>query len=380
MLKFFWKWSQKPSGPIFLPEYKNFRLESLETTQKVLKKSSSEKSKSLTKKSEAQALLSSSSSKPLIYNISPSQSGISNSQTAKPAFIRLYKDAVNKETSLERTRKDFIQKEMEECTFRPTVINYSDKSESASVYDRLSYNDFKQREKIYKIIRENKEIEECTFKPKINKSAVATPDTSFEKLYKDAEVQRQKIRNIELLEKDKELNKYTFKPTIINNTASTGNVYEKLYNNFQEIQKERKRKQEENHAKEIAEIQFIPKILHNKREGTNVPVYTRLYAEVERRKDKIKLQDQERQKSKSVPKLQRPNEIPRYEHLYALHKEKQERKLILQEKYLKDAGIVFKPNTLKIDTPKPYRHSSPKSSYPLFKNPYSDTSFQSNIN
>lgn len=272
-------------------------------------------------------------------------------------------------------------KELEECTFRPKV-SPSHNDRNGSVFEKLNHSDLKEKEKVYQKIRDHKEMNGCTFKPKINSAKQFSSDNSFSKLYKDAEIQRQKIRNIELNEKDKDLENCTFRPLVKGSAVeSSENVYEKLYNNFQEIQKERKRKQVESQEKEIAEVQFVPRLVTPQKGSSEVPVYARLYAEVEKRKEKMKKKTEEREqeRSKSATRMRKPDEPPRFEHLYALHREKKDKQAALQEKYFKESGIVFKPNTSKKDI-KVHRQYSPKGPYPMPKNPYSDISSFSSHN
>ena len=283
--------------------------------------------------------------------------------------------------NLKKNRKEAISKELEECTFRPNVVNHEDRE--GSVFEKLNYRDVKEKEVIYQKIRDNKEMSGCTFKPKINSPKNFSSDNSFEKLYKDAEVNRQKIRNTELKEKDKDIVDCTFRPVIKNVLPEgTGNVYEKLYNNFQEIQQERKRKQMEKHVNEIAEVQLIPRLVTAKQNSSEIPVYTRLYAEVERRKEKMRRQVEERdnERSKSATRIRKPDEAPRFEQLYALHKGKKDKQVALEERYMKEAGIIFKPNTSKKEVNKSIKQYSPKGPYPMPKNPQIDISWQSNHN
>ena len=323
-LKLFLVWS----GKRFEARYSNdfsYRSqnipESLISTNKPSIKSKFSRSQSFSKSDEAKKLLATVSSKPL--SLSRNQSSDSSQFLNKTSpFHRLYEDAAIKDSSLERFRKEFIHKEMEECTFRPTVGITNERE--GSVFERLNYTNNSYKEQIYEKQREIKELKDCTFKPKINVSGRST-NNSFEKLYKDAEVQRQKINDIQLTEKNKGLDECTFAPKVMNKNPGNGNVYEKLYNNFKEIQSNIKRKQLENEIKEVAEVQFVPKLSTPKNDVlNNVPVYTRLYAEVEKRKEKAFKKIIDRERSKSATKIRKAEDPPRFEHLYKLHKEKRD--------------------------------------------------------
>ena len=275
-------------------------------------------------------------------------------------------------------RKEEISKELEEWTFRPTVVNYSE--QAGLVYEKIHYKEVKEKEVMHQKTRDNNEMSEFTFKPKINPQKYYSSDSSFEKFYKDAEVKREKIRHKELSEKDKDIVDCTFRPVIKNVLLEgTGNVYEKLYNNFQEIQKERRRKLLENQVKEVAEVQLIPRLVTPKQYYSEIPVYTRLYAEVEKRKEKMRRQveERDRERSTSATRMKKTDEPPRFEHLYALHKDKKEKQVALEERYMKEAGIIFKPNISKKDANKVLKQYSPKGPYPMPKNPQSDISWQS---
>ena len=375
-------WNQKNAKSyIFNENNENFYKDlDVSNRSKILSKSNSDRSKSLSSSLEVKKLLSSSSSKPLTLSRRQSPSETSMQSRKKSPFDRLYDNAYNKEAALIQNRNAAVSKELEECTFRPTVINYNERT--GSVFEKLHYSDISEKEKLYQNQREHKEMIGCTFKPKINNNKNATTDNSFEKLYKDAEVQRQKIREKELMENDKDIIDCTFRPTLQTvNTSYSGNVYEKLYNNFQEIQKERKRKQLENLEKEVAEVQFVPKLITPKHDSGDMPVYARLYAEVEKRKEKAKKQTEEKERSKSATRIRKTDEPPRFEHLYALHKEKIQKQGLLQEKYLKDSGIIFKPNINKTSNSRNNSQIFPKSPipYPMPKNPYSDISSHSSF-
>ena len=282
-------------------------------------------------------------------------------------FNRLYEDAAKKKYLLEKAQNDEKDKGMEECTFRPEITDYN--SKKPPVFERLNYSDIKEKEEFYRKQKESKELEGCTFRPKTNSVTNLSMDGSFDKLYKDAEAQRQKLRAKELIEKDRELADCTFRPTVLNpSTTSSGSVYEKLYNSYQESQKNKRRLELERKTKEDEESKFIPKLLTPKKEGDSTPVYARLYAEVEKRKEKLKKKTEEKERSNSASRsIRKSDEPPRYEHLYSLHKEAQEKKAQLQEKYYKESGLCFKPDTTKSNTPKRSQAHSPKSSYQIIR-------------
>lgn len=218
---------------------------------------------------------------------------------------------------------------------------------------------------------EYKEIQECTFSPKINPPKQKHAERPFDKLYNDAEVQRKKIMEKELRQKQSEVVDCTFRPNINGTTGQVvvGNVYEKLYNNFQEIQKQRIKKQVQGKEKDEAEVQFVPKLMT---QGEGVGRFGRSNLDGEKKKEV------EKERSSSAPRRKKSDEVPRFEHLYALHKDKQDRHLVLQERFLKESGVVFKPNLVKSGTPKSKRREfSPKLAYPLPKNPNSDNALSS---
>ena len=271
----------------------------------------------------------------------------------EPSFgDRLYNQATQKAKPSLPTSE---AKSLEECTFRPEISTYG--QSKSSVYQNFDPAAHKEKEEFYKHQKAQKELEGCTFHPRTNFGKNLSLDRSFEKLYHDAEVHRQKMRNKELVEKDKEIAECTFKPQVLNPSKSvSGNVYEKLYKNYQESQREKRRLQLEKEAKEIEESTFTPKLMTPKREGENVPVYIRLYSEMEKKKEKQR-KEEEKIRPASVNQVRAPEDPPRYESLYALHKETSQKRVALQEKVLKESGAVFKPNTSKPGTPKRSRES-----------------------
>jgi hypothetical protein len=316
-------------------------------------------------------------SKPIATSMKNSESYSFLEKDEKSAlFDRLYQDAAKKKLLLEKFQNEKKNKGMEECTFRPEIIEYAPRK--GSVYERLNHSDVREKEEYYKIQKESKELEGCTFRPKTNSTKGLSRDGSFDKLYKDAEIQRQKQREKELLEKHKEVADCTFRPTVLNPTTTpTGSVYEKLYNSYQQSQIEKRRLELERKSKD--ENDFIPKLLTPKKEGDSVPVYARLYAEVEKRKEKLKKNAEEKQANSNGSRPKKPEDPPRYEHLYSLHKETQEKKIMLQEKYFKESGVSFKPNTSKNNTPSKSRSHTPKSAYPLPRKPSIDSGSENNI-
>jgi hypothetical protein len=73
---------------------------------------------------------------------------------------------------------------------------------------------------------------------------------------------------------------------------------------------------------------------------------------MEKKKEKMKKNEEEKPRPSSVNHSRNPEDPPRYEALYALHKETSSKRLALQEKVFKESGAVFKPNTSKPGTPK----------------------------
>lgn len=312
--------------------------------------------------------------KPVIPALRHSSSASNFENDEKSAlFNRLYEDAAVKRAQLEKIQNQEKNRGMEECTFRPDIKEYS--QSKSSVFERLNYSDVKEKSEYYKLQKESKELEGCTFHPKTNSVKSLSVDRSFDQLYKDAEDQRQKLRLKEMMEKDREMADCTFRPTVLNpSTKSSGSVYEKLYNSYQESQKEKRRLELERKTKEAEEVRFVPKLLTPKREGDSTPVYARLYAEVEKRKEKLKKKteekkNEEKESSNSGSRSRKLEDPPRYEHLYSMHRESQEKKLMLQEKYFKESGVNFKPDTSKSNTPKRSRAHSPKILYPVPRRP-----------
>ena len=379
-LRFFLKWSnsaQASNDRFSAFSYVKDTTRPISATQSV-----SVRSQSFSVKSEAQQLLSSSSSKPILHSRLEYESSASQKSRQASPFNRLYKDAASKESLLENNRNQAFLKEMEECTFRPKVT--SDPDRTGNVFERLHQSGIYQKENPLIKYNEYKEIQECTFSPKINPPRHTSAERPFNKLYNDAEVQRKKIMEKELRQKQSEVVDCTFRPNI-NGTTGLGvvgntNVYEKLYNNFQEIQKKRVHKQGQQ-GRDVAEVQFVPKLMN---QGENLGKYSRLYAELEKEKNNRKETPKEeekikaRERSNSAPRRKKSEEVPRFEHLYALHKDKQDRNQVLQDRFLKESGVVFKPNLTK-NTPtktKP-RDFSPKLEYPLPKNPNYESSLSS---
>ena len=323
-------------------------------------------------KSEAQQLLNSSSSKPIIRSKFESESIFSQNSRQSSPFDRLYNNAAHKEAILEKSRTEAIIREMDECTFRPKVTNELDRN--GSVFERLSQNDSRLTDSVGLRYKESKEMQECTFSPKINAQKGPSRERPFEKLYKDADDQRKRFMEKEYQYKQSEVVDCTFRPNVSGTAGqgTAGNVYEKLYNNFQEIQKQRIKKQLEGYD-EGADIKFIPKLM-TRTEG--IGKYSKLCDEVEKKK----VQFNEKEKSASVKRRNGSDEVPRFEQLYALHKEKQERNVALQDRFLKESGVVFKPNLGKSGTPKGQRDFSPKMAYPMPRNPNSEAAFFSSFN
>jgi hypothetical protein len=147
---------------------------------------------------------------------------------------------------------------------------------------------------------------------------------------------------------------------VLNPSQNTsGSVYEKLYKSYQDSQREKRKLELERKIKEEEGNLFVPKLLTPKRETDSTPVYARLYAEVEKRRERLKKLNEEKERSSSAPRVRKPDEPPRHEHLYALHKESLEKKAALQERIWKESGNSFKPDMSKSGTPK--RSRTPKS-------------------
>ncbi|CAG9312634.1 unnamed protein product [Blepharisma stoltei] len=268
-------------------------------------------------------------------------------------FTRLYEEAAKKREVLEKVQEQFKDKDLVECTFKPDI--YSNTQPNISVFERLQMSDKKLKEDFYKLKREEKELSECTFKPRVNSIRSSKSEHSFEKLYKDAEVQRQKQRTKEIIEKDKELENCTFKPSVSVMSRKSEDeppIYIKLYNSYQDHQKEQRKKELEKKIEEEKNHPFTPKLMTPKRESSGTPVHERLYSEKEKREEKLKKQREEQEKEfekarhGSVPRGE-SDEVPRYENLYQNFKEIQDKKVVLKEKFMKDAGISFKPDMTK---------------------------------
>lgn len=268
-------------------------------------------------------------------------------------YDRLYQHAVNKRAAMENNKSQDKDKELEECTFKPEI---SDSNVKSMVYEHLSFADKIEREEFLKQQKIKKEMEGCTFRPKTNSCVVGSVDRSgtreksFENLYRNAEEQRQSIRNKELMQRSKELDGCTFRPNVLNPSKSpSGSVYEKLYKQYKDSERKKREKELEKQFKESDEQSHIPKLITPRKEVDTTPVYVRLYAEVEKRKEKLKKKQEtsNTERSTSARKPKNTDEPPRFELLYSLSKSASQRKVQLEEKIKKETGASFKPDLSK---------------------------------
>jgi hypothetical protein len=285
-----------------------------------------------------------------------SQSYFDKKETDK-LFERLYSEAAKKKLALEQIRALEKDKDLEECTFRPEI---SESHVKSVVFEGLSFEHVKEKEEFRKQQKTKIELQGCTFRPKTNSICVARNEKSFERLYSDAEIFRQKMRDKELQVKDREMDGCTFRPRVLKPCQSAnGKVYENLYKKYQDTQKEKRRKEMEKLIQETDSNNFIPKLVTPRKTTDSPNVYARLYAEVQTRKQKEK-KTQESLSPRKTPKKSQEAGPPRYEILFALSKSSSLRKLELQSKLLKDAGISFKPDLSKTNSPSRARSKNSK--------------------
>lgn len=267
-------------------------------------------------------------------------------------FDRLYSEAASKKLTLEQTRAQEKDKDLEECTFRPEI---SDSYAKSQVYDRLSFDDIREKDELRKQQKIKYELQGCTFRPKTNSVCALRTDSSYDKLYSDAENFRQKMRDIELGVKDKDLEECTFRPQVLKPCkTSSGKIYEKLYKNYQDSQRDKRKKEIERRLKETEETNFIPKLITPRKivkGDDNKNVYARLYAEVQNRKEKEKKREESTKRSTTPKKIIKSDAPPRFEVLYSLSKTASQRKMELEAKLVKEAGITFKPDLSKTNSP-----------------------------
>eukprot|EP00357_Protocruzia_adherens_P011218 CAMPEP_0114979586 /NCGR_PEP_ID=MMETSP0216-20121206/4451_1 /TAXON_ID=223996 /ORGANISM="Protocruzia adherens, Strain Boccale" /LENGTH=820 /DNA_ID=CAMNT_0002340923 /DNA_START=1 /DNA_END=2466 /DNA_ORIENTATION=+ len=220
-----------------------------------------------------------------------------------------------------------MQREVQSCTFRPEVspasrnITSNRKSsvgpqsiDGSSVFERLnqSKND-KAEQREY--IRQAHEMKGCSFQPNTSLSKSGSKKSLrgresvgevHSRLYKEADEKRNYKRTLELENKDKELNGCTFQPDLKLTTCSTEKsqdredstkpAYQRLFDTYNQKQKNLVKKSEEIKDDRFKECTFVPQRFakNSAREAfkteevEQAPAHERLYkkhAEIEQKKE-----------------------------------------------------------------------------------------------
>ena len=149
-------------------------------------------------------------------------------------YISMYERLIQKDL-LTKTKYYEAKKaahELEHCTFHPELMNDRPDNRKGSVYERL-HNDFKndKKAKFYRELAKDdkKEMEECTFSPSINdyKRNQDSSRKRFEELYQDNEKKKINLAKQEI-EKEEQLIK-DFKPNSKNTIATYKEITHKKY-------------------------------------------------------------------------------------------------------------------------------------------------------
>jgi len=240
-------------------------------------------------------------------------------------YDRLYSEAKRKQEDANRKRAEREAKIMEECTFSPEVRSLSLTRDSVferlTSYDSTSKNDFHVKQ------RESRELEGCTFAPSINQSVSSSIRSSspHERLYKLAATQKQALRHKELKAKAQEVEGCTFKPEVKSRRKSNeGDVYQKLYNHFEQLQKGKRVVEAKAETDFLKTIPFSPQINSTSRSNSQEPAHERLYKDKEKQQKKLeelKAEHDRELKAKRSPTINRSfnrsGDIPVYERLYS---------------------------------------------------------------
>lgn len=109
----------------------------------------------------------------------------------------LYKKTSKKQQKIEEKKKEFMEKELEGCTFSPNVSKTVNKFnlKGKTVSDRAAIWEIRRKQKIIKGKREvdERELEGCTFSPNTQRLKISSPKENRDPLGYDEFLHRQKI-------------------------------------------------------------------------------------------------------------------------------------------------------------------------------------------
>jgi len=195
-------------------------------------------------------------------------------------YERLFqKDKQEKEKAYEKQKR---MNEIKGCTFRPKVLTNKRSVEPA--FSRLHKHAevIEQTRKIRELSKKEKELDQCTFVPSVNLSMNGTNRESsadrFKRLYDDYAERKRRLTKKALNKEEEEREAYTFRPHIEKaNRSFKENEeilprYEKLYKHHSQQKKllEEKKRELEEEEKKL-------QILHiGKRQTSDVPFFDRL--------------------------------------------------------------------------------------------------------
>jgi len=118
-------------------------------------------------------------------------------ETFEERVNEMYKKTTNVQKKIEEKKKEFMEKEMEGCTFSPDVSRSVNKVNirGRTISDRAAAWEMRRQQKLMrgKIQMEEKKMQNCTFNPNTARIKVSSPKNTIEALGVEEFVSRQKI-------------------------------------------------------------------------------------------------------------------------------------------------------------------------------------------
>jgi hypothetical protein len=193
---------------------------------------------------------------------------------------RLYQEAALKRHLASQMELFSIYHPLKSCTFRPKIepLNARNRGNVHERYSlgRLYRENLKTKEALQHYQRLELEVQGCTFTPRIVKTQPESPRPveSFNRLYKEAAVKRQELRELEVQKSERDLVDCTFQPEIYSKTersVQSESVHTNLYSDSNKHEHNVRKLQLESKAKELESVTFAPVLLNS----AHIPASTR---------------------------------------------------------------------------------------------------------
>ena len=251
------------------------------------------------------------------------------------------------------------KKELENCTFRPTISSKSRSNSNICVYDRLSRTAKNEKELLYKAEKEAIESKNCSFKPEVTRAKRNSNnnDSVHERLYKEAEEKEKARKYKEVLLKDKNLSECTFKPSIDSKRNSTSVLeetrFEKLHNDGEKKRSILAEKEILHEQESLKYCTFKPQT--NSQILSSEPAHERLYRKrleknkiIEKKRKELEEEERKMMGCNKKAKLDPFKSVQAIisessSRLYNSSEEYEKRKSILKQQIMLEEGCIFNP-------------------------------------